>query len=127
MTLRFIHHILATFLCALVWADVFFVRSKASAMIQPTQLVSRWRKRVGLAEMFIFIGVFGLGLWQWWPLMKAYPAPIFHTKLGLAVIFLLLAKVRMLRERKRGVQVAMTRIMGLIVLVNFILGAYWRS
>lgn len=121
---HFFHLVLAAVLFAAVAADVLIVRSAASEALAPAELIAKWRKLVGLIEMFVFIGVFALGLTLWLPLIKAYPPAIFHTKFTLAIVFLVLAKVRMLRERKKGVQIALTRVMGAVVFALFLLGAF---
>lgn len=121
---HFFHLVLAAILFAAVAADVLIVRSPASEALAPAELVNKWRKLVGLVEMIVFIGVFALGLTLWMPLIKAYPPAIFHTKFTLAIVFLVLAKVRMLRERKKGVQITLTRVMGAVVFSLFLLGAF---
>jgi hypothetical protein len=121
---HYFHLVLAAVLFASLAADVFLVRSPASEALAPAELVAKWRKILGLTEMFVFIAVFALGLTLWLPLIKAYPPAIFHTKFSLAIVFLVLAKVRMLRERKKGVQILLTRIMGIVVFALFLLGAF---
>ena len=123
MVLHFIHHLFAVLLVAAVVADVLFVRSPGSEAIAPRELVQTWRKRLALSEMFLFLAVFGLGLALWMPLARAYPPAIFHTKMLLAVVFLVIAKIRMLKERKGSVQLGLTRAMAAIILIIVSLGA----
>lgn len=120
---HFIHHISAILLFAMMFADVLILRSPAGEAIEPRELVEKLRKFVGIAEMILFILVFALGLSLWIPLIKAYPPHIFHTKALLAVVFIVLAKVRMLKERKAGVQFFLTRIMAAILFILVCLGA----
>jgi hypothetical protein len=123
MFIHFFHLVLAVFLIAAVLADVFYLRSPRSEAIAPRELIQGWRKKVGLTEMFLFLAVFGLGLTMWLPLSKAYPPHIFHTKMTLSVVFLVCAKVRMFRERKKGVQIGLTRFMGAVAVTILCLGA----
>jgi hypothetical protein len=123
MVIHFFHLVLAALLIAAVLADVFYLRSPRSEAIAPRELIQGWRKKVGLTEMFLFLAVFGLGLTMWIPLSKAYPPQIFHTKMALSVVFLVCAKVRMFRERKKGVQIGLTRFMGAVAVTILCLGA----
>lgn len=123
MTLHFFHLFLAMLFVAATLADLFFVRSPSSEAIVPRELVLAWRKRIGLAQMFLFLAVFALGLSLWMPLATAYPPQIFHTKISLGVLYLILVKVRMFKERKKGLQVGLTRAQALVALVIFALGA----
>ena len=122
MALHFLHLLFAAILFGATFADLFFLRSAASEAIEPRELVLQWRKRIGLAQMFSFLVVFGLGLAMWVPLAKAYPPAIFHSKMGLAVVFILLAKIRMLKERKAGAQIFLTRLMAACLFIIFCLG-----
>lgn len=118
-----VHLLFAALLLAAVLADVFYLRSKASFAIQPVALMKRWRVLVALAEMVLFTVVIAMGLMMWMPAISAYPPAIFHSKMGLAVIFLVLAKVRVLKERKSDTpEVMLTRLMAFIVFVIFCLG-----
>jgi hypothetical protein len=123
MVLHFLHLVLAALLVAAVMADLLFVRSPSSEAVAPRELITTWRKRLALTEMFLFLAVFGLGLTLWMPLIRAYPPAIFHTKFSLAVLFLILAKVRMLKERKGQVQIGLTRAMAALILTLLCLGA----
>ncbi len=122
--LHFLHLIAAALLLAVVLADFVLLRSAAGEALEPREQILSWRKRAGLAEMLLFLIVFILGLSMWLPLVQAYPPHIFHTKLALALLFLVLAKVRMLRERKKGVQMGLTRAMAVTLGILFCLGAY---
>lgn len=123
MALHVLHLILAVFLVAAVFADLLFVRSPGSEALLPRELVLSWRKRLALAEMFLFLAVFGIGLTLWLPLARAYPPQIFHTKMLLALVFLILAKIRMLKERKGQVQIGLTRAMAALISAILVLGA----
>lgn len=118
-----VHLLFASLLLATVMADVFYLRSKASLAIQPVALMKRWRVLVALAEMALFLVVIAMGLMMWMPAISAYPPAIFHSKLGLAVVFLVLAKVRVLKERKSDTPaITLTRVMAIILLAIFCLG-----
>jgi hypothetical protein len=128
MSLVFLHGFLATTLFAAVLADSLFVRSKNSQILQPQPLIASWRRWLGLYEMFAVVVVAGLGLVQWMPAAKSYPAPIFHSKLLLLLILLGLAKVRMFRERKtQQPSAGLTRAMLAVVTIMFLLGLSYHT
>lgn len=111
MGLQHFHIFLAFILFGLVLADTFYLRSERSKAIQPQELIQSWRKSVAIWEMILFIALVTLGLLRWMPNMHAYNPMVFHIKITLSVVFLLVAKIRMLKERKKGVQPLMTKIM----------------
>ena len=120
-----IHHLFGALLLAVTLADVFFLRSASSEAVDPRVLMQGWRKKIALAEMFLFLVVFGLGLSMWIPHIKSYPAHVFHTKAALAVVYLVLAKVRMLKERRSGrVSFKLTKVMGFVVFTLFVFGIW---
>ncbi len=119
----FLHAFLATTLFAAVLADSLFLRSRNSQILQPAELISRWRKWIGLYQMVAVVAVASLGIIQWMPNFRAYPAPIFHTKFLLLIVLLALAKVRMFKERRTQQPAAgLTRLMLAVVTVMFLLG-----
>lgn len=122
MLVHAIHLFFGALLFGAMTFDALYLRAPASFVVQPEELIARWRKRLGLLEMFLFLIVFAMGLTMWLPLRAAYPAYIFHTKLLLAIVFLLMGKMRMLKERRKGVQIGLTRVMALLLLVIFSLG-----
>ena len=120
-----LHLFLAVLFYSATFADVFFLRSTASTMGQPQELFAGWRMRVALLEMFLFTFAIVLGLIMWFPAAASYSSPIFHSKIGLAVIYLVLGKVRMLKERRTQMPaIGITRIMGLVVTLILCLGIY---
>jgi hypothetical protein len=124
----FLHGFLATTLFAAVLADSLFLRSASSQILQPPELVSRWRRWVGLYEMFAIIVVAALGIIQWMPNARGYPAPIFHTKFSLLIVLLALAKLRMFKERKTQQPASgLTRAMLSVVTVMFLLGLSFHT
>jgi hypothetical protein len=123
MPLLFLHALFAAILFGSVFADVFFLRSPGSLVVEPKAAILKWRAFVSWLQMGSFVAVFGLGLWQWIPNMGYYHPAIFHSKATLALVFLVLAKARMLRERKTGEPgILLTRIMFVILLVVYCLG-----
>jgi hypothetical protein len=126
--LIFIHGFFAATLLAAVLADALFLRSKASQILQPPELLASWRRWTGLYQMFAVVIVGGLGIVQWMPSASVYPPRIFHAKLGLLLVLLALAKVRMLRERKSAQpSPVLTRLMLAVVTVMFLLGLSYHT
>lgn len=118
-----VHLLFAALLFASVFGDVFFLRSYASFAIQPLALIKRWRLLAALSQMLLFTVTIGFGLAMWLPAKDTYPSAIFHSKLGLSVVFLIIAKIRVLKERKSDVpEVRLTRILALLLLIIFCLG-----
>jgi hypothetical protein len=136
MPIVLLHGLFGAILFAATFADVFFLRSSGSRVFEPRAAMESWRRYAALMQMISFLVVVSLGLAQWIPNMATYPSPIFHSKLTLAVVFLALGKVRLLRERKakkifeaaQGAQAApepsvlLTRLMFACVLALFTLG-----
>lgn len=128
MWIVFAHAWLGATLFGAVLFDALFVRSKSALALQPEELLARWRKRLGLYEMFAFLGIFTLGLIQWMPRVASYPPGVFHAKMGLAVVFIVLGKVRMLKERKGGaVQYGLTKAMAVVVTAIFSIGLAYSA
>jgi hypothetical protein len=124
----FLHGFLATTLFAAVLADSLFLRSASSQILQPPELVARWRRWVGLYEMLAIIVVAALGIIQWMPNFRGYPAPIFHSKFSLLIVLLALAKLRMFRERKtQQPSAGLTRAMLAVVTIMFLLGLSFHT
>ena len=123
MTLVFLHGLFGALLLGSVLADAFFLRSPSSQAFEPQQGMHSWRKFNAIFQMVCFVVVFGLGLVQWMPQIKLYPPAIFHTKVTLALVFLILSKVRMFREKKtQAPAVVLTRVMFGLIFVIFSLG-----
>lgn len=128
MNTVFLHGFLATTLFAAVLADSLFLRSKSSQILQPAELIARWRRWVGLYEMVAVVAVAGLGIAQWMPNISAYPGSTFHSKLTLLLVLLGLAKFRMLKERKtQQPSPGLTRAMLAVVTVMFLLGLSFHT
>jgi hypothetical protein len=136
MPILFFHALFAAVLFSALFADVFILRSPAavqlalqvkasgSSELGAEAILSKWRKITGLLVMVVVLLQMALGLAQWMPRISAYPPAIFHTKFLLVVILTILAKVRVFKERKSGIQVGLTRAMFSIFLVVFILGIW---
>jgi phosphatidylglycerophosphate synthase len=123
MTLVFLHGLFGALLMASLFSDVFFLRSASSTSFEPKSGMASWRKFNAVFQMIAFVIVFTLGLVQWLPNSKVYPGSIFHTKMGLALVFLVLSKVRLFREKKSGEPaVLLTRILFALVFILFSLG-----
>lgn len=123
MTLILLHGLLGAILFGAMFADVFFLRSAGSQALEPRSGILSWRRSVSIIQMVSFLVVVGLGLAQWMPNMTTYPAGPFHGKLGLAVVFLVLGKIRMFKERKSDAPtILLTRLMFACVVVIFTLG-----
>ena len=123
MPLVLLHGLFGAILFGAVFADVFFLRSKGSQVFEPRAAMLSWRRYVALIEMVSFFIVVGIGLAQWMPNIRSYPPGPFHGKLGLAVAFLILGKIRLFKERKSGEPaLLLTRLMFVCVLVIFTLG-----
>lgn len=123
MWLPSLHLLFAVLLFSSLFADLFFLRTGLSNAIQPVALIRRWRFRNAIFQMLLFVVIVSLGLTMWIPLRQAYPAKIFHSKIGLAVLFLLVAKIRVLRERKsQKPGIVLTRILAAILFCLFCLG-----
>lgn len=119
------HLFFAVFLVAAMFADTFFVRTQSLALAQPQELSARWRTRLALLEMFLLMVVLMMGILRWMPLMSVYSAQIFHAKIGLSIMFLLLGKARMMKERRSGTpQIVLTRLMFFVLLCILCLGIY---
>jgi hypothetical protein len=126
--LVFLHGFFAATLLAAIIADAFFLRSKNSQILQPAALVASWRRWTGLFEMLAIVVVASLGIVRWMPLAREYPPQIFHAKLGLLVVLLALAKIRMFKERKSGVPSAgLTRMMLAVITLMFLLGLSFHT
>jgi hypothetical protein len=126
--LVFLHGFFAATLLAAVIADAFFVRSKNSRVLQPEALVTAWRRWLGLYQMLAIVVVAGLGIVKWMPYAKGYPPHIFHAKFGLLVVLLVVAKIRMFKERRSGQpSELLTRAMLAIVTVMFLLGLSYQT
>ena len=119
----FFHAFAGALLLGAIIFDALFIRTPATIVIQPEELVAAWRRRIALLQMLSAAIVIGLGLYQWIPNMRTlYPGGIFHAKLLGALVFLALAKVRMLKERKGAVGYRLTKVMAAIVVLVFALG-----
>ncbi|MBM3381449.1 MAG: hypothetical protein FJY29_03315 [Betaproteobacteria bacterium] len=126
--LVFLHGFFAATLLAAVIADAFFVRSSSSRILQPEALVASWRRWLGLYQMLAVVVVASLGIVKWMPYAKGYPPHIFHAKMGLLVVLLAVAKIRMFKERRSGQpSEGLTRVMLAIVTVMFLLGLSYQS
>lgn len=126
--LTFLHGFFAATLLAALLADALFVRSKGSQLLQPAALVGSWRRWLGLYEMLAVVVVAALGIVKWMPYARGYPPHIFHAKLGLLLVLLALAKIRMFKERKSGEpSLLLTRLMLAIVTVMFLLGLSYHT
>jgi hypothetical protein len=140
MPILFFHAFFAAVLFSALFADVFFLRSPAAVQLASpdsgsaqgesasghgaSQLLAKWRKTTGWVVMGVVLVQLALGLAQWMPRMSAYPPAIFHTKFLLVVILVVLAKIRVFKERKAGIQIGLTRAMFGIFLVVFVLGIW---
>jgi len=131
MTNVLLHGLFGAILFGATFADVFFLRSNGSRAFEPRAAMDSWRRYAAFIEMGAYLVVIGLGLAQWMPNVASYAtlAPgVFNAKLLLAVVFLVLAKVRLFRERKtREPSVLLTRLMFACVLITFTLGLSVRS
>lgn len=123
---HFMHLLCASLLLGAVWCDAIFLRSSSSLILHPSELIAAWRKRVAILEMVLLLIVVGLGVGMWFPRMEAYPTRIFHPKVALAIVALLVGKVRMLKERKSDVPAgALTWALNAAVTAVFCLGAFY--
>jgi hypothetical protein len=127
MTLAFLHQVTSLLLFSAVFADAFFVRSPSllpnSDGVEPPW-AKAWRTQLGLLEMFLFLIVFGLGTLLWMPQIKTLPPALFHSKFALGLSFLILAKLRMLKERKANYarSVLFSRLMLTILFIMALIG-----
>jgi hypothetical protein len=136
MPILFFHSLIAALLFAALFADVFILRSPSAASLASNahntspesasfmQNMNWWRRTTGLMVMVLVLVQMGLGLAQWMPRMSAYNPAIFHTKFLLVVVLTVLAKIRVFKERKAGIQVNLSRAMFGIFLVVFVLGIW---
>lgn len=123
MSLVLFHGLFGAILFGASFADVFFLRSAGSQVFEPRAAMLSWRRYVAVIEMVAFLVVVGLGLAQWIPNMTTYPPGPFHGKLTLALVFLVLGKIRLFKERKSGEPaLLLTRLMFACVLIVFTLG-----
>ena len=126
--LTFLHGFFAATLLAAVLADALFVRSKGSQILQPSALITSWRRWIGLYEMVSVVVVAALGIVKWMPFAKGYPPHIFHAKLGLLLVLLAITKIRMFKERRSGEpSLLLTRLMLAVVTVKFLLGLSYHT
>jgi hypothetical protein len=126
--LTFLHGFFAATLLAAVLADALFVRSKSSQILQPSALITSWRRWIGLYEMVSVVVVAALGIVKWMPFAKGYPPHIFHAKLGLLLVLLAITKIRMFKERRSGEpSQLLTRLMLAVVTVMFLLGLSYHT
>jgi hypothetical protein len=126
--LTFLHGFFAATLLAAVLADALFVRSKGSQILQPSALITSWRRWIGLYEMISVVVVAALGIVKWMPFAKGYPPHIFHAKLGLLLVLLAITKIRMFKERRSGEpSLLLTRLMLAVVTVMFLLGLSYHT
>jgi hypothetical protein len=126
--LTFLHGFFAATLLAAVLADALFVRSKGSQILQPSALITSWRRWIGLYEMVSVVVVAALGIVKWMPFAKGYPPHIFHAKLGLLLVLLAITKIRMFKERRSGEpSLLLTRLMLAVVTVMFLLGLSYHT
>jgi hypothetical protein len=123
MTLVFLHGLFGALLLSSLFADVFFLRSSSSTAFEPKSGMMAWRKFNAIFQMICFVVVFSLGLVKWMPNIRAYPPAVFHSKMGLALIFLIGSKIRIFRERKtQEPSVNLTRFLFTLVFAIFCLG-----
>lgn len=123
--LHVLHLFFVVLLFSATFADTFFVRSKQAQVLQPKELLEAWRTRLALLEMFLFTLVVAFGVFLWMPAAASYNPAVFHSKIGLAVVYLALGKARMLRERRtKATAIGLTRAMTFVLTIILCLGIY---